>query len=134
MEDQTIGTGGVDLDATSEARTWALVAHLGGPAGLLLSAGLLGFVVPLVVWLAKREESAFVEDQAREALNFQITLFLIHVAGWIFIFLTLGIGSLIIIPMFLVLWVAELVLGIVAALQAHEGRRYRYPFALRLIS
>ena len=121
-------------EPSAEERTWALVAHAGGPVGLLLSAGLLGFVVPLVVWLAKRDKSAFVEDQGREALNFQITLFLLHALCWLFVFATLGLGVIVALPIFAVLWVVELVLGIVAALQAYDGRKYRYPFAMRLIS
>jgi uncharacterized Tic20 family protein len=121
-------------ESSSEDRTWALVAHAGAPVGLLLSAGMLGFVVPLVVWLAKRERSAFVADQAREALNFHITLFVIHAVCWFFVLATLGIGLLVAVPFFLVLWVAELVLGISGALAAYEGRWYRYPFAMRLIS
>jgi uncharacterized Tic20 family protein len=118
---------------SKEERTWALVAHAGGPAGLLLTAGLFGFAVPLVVWLAKRDESVFVADQGKEALNFQLTLFLLHVCGWIFVGVTLGVGLLIAWPFFLGLWLCELVLGLVAALQAYDGRAYRYPFSLRLI-
>ena len=49
------------------------------------------------------------------------------------ILFTIGIGALLVIPLFFVLWVLELVLGVVAGLQAHQGRRYRYPFALRLL-
>ncbi len=119
---------------SAEDRTWALVAHAGAPVGLILPAGTLGFVVPLVIWLARRDRSAFVADQAREALIFHITLFLIHAVGWLFVIMTLGIGILVALPAFLVLWAAELVFGIVGALQAYDGRRYRYPFALRLIS
>jgi uncharacterized Tic20 family protein len=118
---------------SSDERTWALVAHAGGPAGLLLSAGLFGFAVPLVVWLAKRDESPFVDDQGKEALNFQITLFLVHVVLLLFCLLTLGIGLIVAIPAFLGLWLLEVVLGVVAALRAHDGKRYRYPFTLRLI-
>lgn len=118
---------------TQAERTWALVAHAGGPAGLLLSAGLFGFLVPLVVWLAKRDESDFVRDQAGEALNFQITLFLVHAAAWAFVLLTLGLGLLVVLPFFLVLWLFELVIGLVAALRAHDGDRYRYPLSFRIL-
>lgn len=117
-----------------EERTWALVAHAGGPAGLLLSAGLFGFAVPLVIWLAKRDDSEFVADQAKEALNFQLTLFLIHAALWLFVLLTLGLGLLLVWPFALALWLVELVLGLVAALRSHKGERFRYPFTLRAIA
>jgi uncharacterized Tic20 family protein len=121
-------------ELSEQDRSLSLVAHLGGPAGLLLSAGLLGFVVPLIVWLAKRGESAFVENQAKEALNFQITLLVAHVAGWLFVFLTFGLGLIVVWPAYIALWVGELALGIWAAMQVYSGRRYRYPFNLRLIA
>lgn len=118
---------------TREERTWALVAHAGGPVGLLLSAGLFGFVVPLVVWLARREDSEFVAHQGKEALNFQLTLLLLHLGAWLFVLLTLGLGIVIVLPIFLALWFIELILGLVAALQSYGGKRYRYPFTLRMI-
>jgi len=118
---------------TREERTWALIAHLGGPAGLLLSAGLLGFVVPLVVWLARRDDSEFVADQGKEALNFQLTLLFLHLLAWLFVLLTLGVGLLLAWPFFLLLWLVGLVVGIVAGLRSYEGARYRYPLTLRLI-
>ena len=118
---------------TREERTWALVAHLGGPAGILLSAGLFGFAVPLVIYLAKHDDSEFAGHQAKVALNFQITLFLLHVAIWIFVLATLGIGLLIVWPFAIALWLVELVLGVVAALQSYGGTRFRYPFTLRMI-
>lgn len=119
---------------TKEERTWALAAHIAAPVGMLLSAGLLGFLIPLVVWIAKREESEFVADQAKEALNFQLTILGIWIAGAIFVLVTLGLGLLLVIPAFLLVWLLQLVLGIVAALRAYEGVRYRYPFALRLVT
>jgi uncharacterized Tic20 family protein len=118
---------------TLEERRWAAAAHAGGPVGLLLSLGLLGFVAPLVVWVAKKEESPFVADQAREALNFQITLLGVHVAGWAFALLTLGLGLLVVLPVFVLLWLVELVLGAVGAIRANDGERYRYPFTLRFV-
>jgi len=118
---------------TREERTWALLAHLGGPAGLLLSAGLFGFAVPLVIWLARRDDSSYVGDQAREALNFQLTLLLVHLTGWLFALLTLGLGLLVVVPFFFVLWIGELILGVVAGLRANEGVRYRYPLTIRFL-
>lgn len=118
---------------TLEERHWAAAAHAGGPIGLLLSMGLLGFVAPLVVWVAKRDESPFVADQAREALNFQITLLGLHVACWVFAVLTLGLGLLVVLPVFVLAWLAELVLGGIAAIRANDGERYRYPLTTRLL-
>jgi uncharacterized Tic20 family protein len=114
-------------------RTWALVAHLGGPAGILLSAGLFGFAVPLVIYLAKRDDSEFAGHQAKEALNFQITLFVLHVAIWIFVLATLGLGILVVWPFLIALWIGELVVGVVGGLRAYGGARFRYPLTLRMI-
>lgn len=120
-------------EPTESERTWAMLAHLGGPIGSLFSVFLLGFVAPLVVYLARRDDSPFVADQAKEALDWQITLLLLHVGGFLAIFLTLGLGILIVGPIFIALWILELVLGIVGGLQAYSGRRYRYPFTLRFL-
>jgi hypothetical protein len=119
--------------STSSDRTWALVAHLGGPAGILMSAGLFGFAVPLVIYLAKRDDSEFAGHQAKEALNFQITLFLLHLVIWAFVLATLGIGLLVVWPFAIALWLGELVLGVVAALKSYGGARFRYPLTLRMI-
>ena len=120
------------LPLSEQDRTLSLVAHLGGPIGMLFSAGLLGFVIPLIVWFDRRHQSPFAADQAKEALNFQITLLVAHLAGWAFVFLTLGIGLLLWLPVYYVLWVGELALGIWAAMRVYSGERYRYPFNLRL--
>ena len=130
MSDATL----LDATPTREERTWALIAHLGGPAGLLLSAGLFGFLVPLVVWLAKRDDSDFAAHQGKEALNFQLTMFLLHVSAWMFVLLTLGVGILVVWPLFLALWLGALILGVVAAVRAHGGTRFRYPLTLRIVS
>ena len=103
-----------------DERTWALVAHVGG---LVTS-----FVVPLVVWLAKGDDGEFVRDQAREALNFQITVFLAYLVCTPLILVVIGFLFVIVI------FVAHLVLGVVAAVRSYDGERYRYPVALRLVS
>jgi len=115
-----------------EERRWAAAAHASGPIGLLLTVGLLGFVLPLAIWLAKRDTSEFVADQGREAFNFQVFLFLVHVGLWIFIVVTLGIGLLVALPAWLLLWLGEVLLGTMAAIRAYGGERYRYPFTLRI--
>lgn len=104
---------------SKDSRTMALLAHI---LGIFSS-----FLVPLIIWLIKKEEDAFVEDQAKEALNFQITIMI----GW-FVAVVLSfvaIGFL----LFPVLMVGNLVLGIIAGMKANDGIAYRYPFTIRLI-
>jgi Uncharacterized protein conserved in bacteria len=111
---------------TADERQWALIAHL---SGLIASAlGGLAFLGPLIVWLIKKDQSAFVADQAKEALNFQI-------AVTIALFVSLGIGlatcvGIILVP---IVGIGSLVFAIIAAMEANKGVAYRYPYTIRLI-
>ncbi|MAF65690.1 MAG: orotate phosphoribosyltransferase [Planctomycetes bacterium] len=110
---------------TQEELNWAMGAHLAGLLGCLVVVG--SVVGPLVVWLVKKEESEFVADQALEALNFQITVFLLTLVCLVLTLCVVGVFLL--FP----LLVADLVLTIMAAVAASRGERYRYPFSMRLI-
>jgi len=103
---------------------------------LALAAHLLGiptsFVGALVIWLISNDASPskpFAADQAKEALNFQITLIIVYVVAIMVIILSIGILWFVL----KLVWVANLVLCIVAAVKANRGEYYRYPFTLRLI-
>jgi len=98
----------------------ALIGYLVVPLG--------NVIAPLIIYLMKKDESPFVADQARESLNFQITMWIYCVIAGILIFVLIGFVLLII------LYVAGLILTIVAAVKASGGNSYRYPFTLRLIS
>jgi uncharacterized Tic20 family protein len=76
----------------------------------------------------------FVADQAKEALNFGITLTIACVGLLMLTILSLGIGAVLTIPLFLLIGLGALVLVIIAAIKANEGVAYRYPLTLRLIS
>jgi uncharacterized Tic20 family protein len=120
-----------------EEKKWALFAHLSILAGGLITWGWAAsfgsFVGPLIVWLVKRDTMPFVADQAREALNFGITLTILCVALLMLTILTLGIGALVTVPLFILIGLVALVMVIVAAMKANEGVAYRYPITLRLI-
>lgn len=119
----------------SDARNWAAGAHL---ASLVALVGIPSVVGPLVVWLVKREDHPFVADQARESLNFQLSVIIYTLVGGLVALIltlaTLGIGLLVVVPIALIFLVGVLLLPIFAAIRASEGQRYRYPFTLRLIS
>lgn len=120
----------VGTNSPSEERTLAVAAHL---LGILTS-----FVGALVIWLISNDASPskpFARDQAKEALNFQITVIIVYVAAVMMTAVPFGILSLGILPFVLKLvWVANLVLCIKAAVKANNGEHYRYPFTLRLIT
>jgi uncharacterized protein len=111
---------------TAEERNWALLAHLSGLVATAL--GGFAFLGPLIVWLIKKDQSPFVADQAKEALNFQIAVtiaLMISVA----IALATCIGA-ILLP---IVVIGSLVFAIIAAMEANKGVYYRYPYTIRLI-
>ena len=119
-----------------DERQWAMFAHLSALLGGLLTSAIGGwgfFLGPLVIWLMKKDSMPFVADQAKEALNFNITVSAIFLVLLILGVLTLGLGFLLTVPIILVVGLAALVLIIIAAIKANEGVAYRYPFALRLV-
>lgn len=119
-----------------EERQWAMFAHLSALAGGLLTSAIGGwgfFLGPLVIWLMKKDTMPFVADQAREALNFNITVSAIFVVLLILSLVTLGIGLIITLPIMLIVGIAALIFIIIAAMKANEGIAYRYPFAIRLV-
>lgn len=117
----------------SEERQWAMFAHLSSLLGALLTGGIGVFIGPLVIWLIKKETMPFVDDQGKEALNFNITIAIVGVALFLLTVITFGIGILLTLPVGLAVTVAWLVLTIIAAIKSSEGVSYRYPLTLRLI-
>lgn len=109
---------------SSEERMWAMVAHVSG----VVSSAIVPIVVPLIIYLAKKDESEFVADQAKEALNFHITVAL--AACVVYLSFLCFIGPFILPLLFL----ASLVFAIVGSIKAYDGQRYRYPFTLRVIA
>jgi uncharacterized Tic20 family protein len=108
-----------------------MAAHLSAFAGFLIPFGsILG---PLVVWLVKREEMPFVNDQGKEALNFNILAGIIAVALLILTVGTFGLGALLTVPIGIALGIVWIIFTIMAAIKANEGVSYRYPVNLRLV-
>jgi uncharacterized Tic20 family protein len=109
-----------DTSPTKDERNLAMLAHLLG----IFS----GFIGPLVIWLIKKDESAFIADQAREALNFQIT---IAIALFASIMLKVILIGVILVP---IVFILNFIFCIVAAVSASKGKAYRYPYTLRLVT
>ena len=110
---------GTGMEESKDARTFAALAHL---LGIFTS-----FVGPLVIWIIQKDVHAFVDDQAKEAVNFHITILLAHAI--------VALLWCVVIGMFItpVIAVAQIVLGIIATMKANNGERYRYPLTLRLL-
>ena len=109
-----------------EARQWAMISHLIALVGLLGNG--IGFVLgPLVVWLIKREDHPFVDEQGKESLNFQITMMIAMLLCIPLCFVLIGLFLLPIIIL------TTVILPIVAAIKTNKGEHYRYPFAWRIV-
>ncbi|MGV3486742.1 MAG: DUF4870 domain-containing protein [Planctomycetaceae bacterium] len=112
----------------NQEKNLALLAHLLGCLGVV-AGSLLGFLGPLIIWLTQKDKSAFVEEQAREALNFQISLLILMAICSVVVGATCGMFfPLLFIPM-----VLQVVFGIIATMSVAGGNAYRYPYNLRLI-
>jgi uncharacterized Tic20 family protein len=114
---------------TNDDKTYALIAHWGGVAGVFVGGGTLGWVGPLIAYTAKGNESPVVRAHAVTALNFHLTW-----AGAYVISLILGFatcGALLFVP-FLV-FLVPVIIGIIGSVKATNGEFYRYPVAIPLI-
>lgn len=131
-------------------RLWAASAHVLALVLALLTswvAGIAGVVGALVVWIIKRDDSPFVAEHAKEALNFNLSMFIYACAAAALAFvlvgatvLTLGLGIILTAPAGIVLALAVgaiavlwLVCSIIATVKAFNGEHYRYPLTLRLV-
>lgn len=113
---------------TSEERTMAVLSHI------LCVIG--GFLAPLIIYLIKKDESAYIRSHAKESLNFQLTVLLAWIALWIVTMLLTFIFfffSFLGFPLMVLLMIANLVLVIIATIRASENKIYKYPFSIKFV-
>ena len=112
-------------------RALAVIAHLSPLIALVLSAGFLSFLGPLLVWLIWRERGELVRNASASAFNFNLTVWLASIIAWICVF------TVVLIPLAIVLWavagIAQIVLSILGAIRANNGVVYRYPFQIPIL-
>jgi len=111
--------GPAGSEANKDARTFAMLAHL--------LAIFTCFIGPLIIWLVKKDEHAYVDEQGKEALNFQITVVIAWFAAGVLSFLCIGF------LLFPLIWIGDLIFCILACVAANKGEHYRYPVAIRFI-
>ena len=110
------------IEQNKDARTMAMLAHLLGT--------IMGFIGPLIIWLIKKDEHAFVNDQGKEALNFQLTLLIIYVVTMLINVVSCGfLFFVVFVPLLM-----QIIMGIIGTVQANNGQVYRYPMCIRIIS
>jgi len=112
-------------EISQDQRQWAMFTHLSALVGLLIPLGsILG---PLIMWQVKKNDMPFVDEQGKEALNFQITVFIAVVVCIILMFVLIG---MLLLPL---VGLAALIFTIIAGIKANNGEHYRYPMTIRLI-
>jgi len=110
---------------SNEEKQWALFAHLSALIGYIIPFG--SIIGPLIIWQVKKNEMPFVDDQGKEALNFQITMAIAAIICIVLMLVLIGL---------LLIWIVgavDLIFIVVAAISANNGQAYRYPFNLRLV-
>ncbi len=117
-----------DTSAPSrDACKWPMLCHLSALTGLLGNG--LGFLIgPLVVWLFKKEDDPFIDYQGKEAVNFQITMFIALAVSALLVLVLIGFVLLVAVGIMMI------VFPIIAAMRANKGESYRYPFSIRFIT
>lgn len=110
------GMAGVS-GTTDDERLWAMLSHLSG--------FIFAVFGPLIIWMVKKDQSEFVVDQAKEALNFQLTVMIVQ------LILAATCVGILVMP---IIMVGQIIYSVLGGLEANKGVRYRYPYTFRMIS
>ena len=111
--------------ADKEQRTWAMFCHLSALAGLLFPFG--SVIGPLIVWLVKKEEMPLVAEHGRKSLNFQLTMMIAYIVCFMLMFVVVGVIPLPLVALF------SLIMVVVSAIKANDGKEVKYPMAIEFI-
>ncbi|WP_431277208.1 DUF4870 domain-containing protein [Leifsonia poae] len=112
--------GGSQQLSPADEKLWATLIHVGGI--------LFGFLPSLIGYLVLKDRGPFVRQHTATALNFQITLAIAYVVGWI---LTIVLVGFIILA---AVWAVNIIFSIIAAVKANQGQYYTYPLAIKFVS
>ncbi len=111
--------------ADKDQRTWAMFCHLSALAGLLFPFG--SVIGPLIVWLVKKEEMPLVAEHGRKSLNFQLTMMIAYIVCFMLMFVVIGVILLPLVALF------SLIMVVVSAIKANDGKEVKYPMAIEFI-
>lgn len=113
------------LGFSKDEKMWAMFAHISAVAGFVFPFG--NIIGPLLIWILKKEEFPFVNDQGKESLNFQISITIYILISVILVFVVIGI------PLLIILGIFALIMTIIGGINAYDGKAYRYPITIRLV-
>ena len=116
-----------DVSQSKDERMWAMCCHLAALACFVVPVPFASVIGPLVVWMIKKDEYSLVNDQGKEAINFQISIALYFVVSLLLVVVMIGFFMIAALSIF------GLICVIVAAVKANEGETFRYPLCIRFI-
>ena len=114
-----------EAPANRDENMWAMFCHLSALVGFVIPFG--NIIAPLIIWTLKKDEYPHVNDQGKEAINFQLSITVYILISVILVFVVIGI------PLLIILGIFSLIMTVIAALNANDGNKYRYPFTIRFI-
>jgi len=118
----------VSKEVNKDARMWAMFCHLGGLGALLPILPVVGgIIVPLIIWQIKKDEHPFVDEQGKEAVNFQISILIYELIAGLLMLICVGAFLLLAVMIF------NIVFLVIAAIKANDGFHHRYPLCIRFI-
>ncbi|PWC08149.1 DUF4870 domain-containing protein [Mycetocola zhujimingii] len=118
----------------SDDKLWASLAHFGGALGAFLGAGTAGWIAPLVIYLVFKDRGPFARQEAKEALNFQLTVTIFVIGLYILgTLLTVVLIGLLLFPLAWIVGVVGIIFGIIGGVKVNNGEAYRYFFAIRMV-
>jgi len=128
QQSQPSQQAGSAKEADKDARMWAMFCHLGGVCAFLPILPVLGGIIaPLVIWQMKKDAFSFVDEQGKEAANFQISVLLYAFVAGLLCFACIGAGLLVVV------YILDVIFLVIAAIKANDGVHYRYPLTIRFI-
>jgi uncharacterized Tic20 family protein len=130
--EQTVVTqaaiSGPSKEVNRDARMWAMFCHLSGLALFLPILPIIGNIIaPLIIWQIKKDDYPFVDEQGKEAFNFQLSILIYLIVSGLLCFACIGF---VLVPAIVI---GDIIFLLVAAINANEGNHYRYPLTIRFI-
>jgi uncharacterized Tic20 family protein len=115
-----------ETPVNKDENMWAMFCHLSALVGFVIPFG--NIIAPLVIWTLKKDEYPHVNDQGKEAINFQLSITVYILISVVLVFVVIGI------PLLIILGIFSLIMTVIAALNANDGNKYRYPFTIKFIN
>lgn len=123
--------GNDPVNVSNNDKSLAALAHASSLIALILSAGWLSFVGPLIMWFIYKDKNPFVQQAAAGSFNFNLGLWVMSIVAWILVITIIGI------PIAIILWiisfVGQFVWHIIATIKATKGETYNYPFQIKIL-